>query len=205
MICSRTILLGLILVSAPAAGLAADSPPPQPPPPATTQPSDPPPQKNADGEVVVTFANALLGKPFPLWTTGDVTFTLASAPKRSRAQGRVMFFPHLKTDRRGILNAMANEQAIPVKAGIKGGATSVTLVLWGTIGTKAWLEAYDKEGKLLNRAALPDNVPQRKSPSDPIPSFELAVKGERIAYVLFGGAHDGGALVADEMRYLSPK
>jgi hypothetical protein len=204
MIHMPTILLGLFLVSAPLMGLAADSPPPQQPPPATTQPSDLP-QKNADGDVVVTFANAPLGKPLSLWTAGDVTFTLASAPKRSRAQGRVMFFPHLKTDRRGILNAMANEQAIPVKAEIRGGATSVTLVLWGTVGTKAWLEAYAKEGKLLNRAALPDTVPQRKSPSDPIPSFELAVKGENIAYVLFGGAHDGGAVVADEMRYVPPK
>src|SRR5215213_9693908 len=147
MLHARTILLGLILASAALAAVAAD-PSPQSPPPPTTQPVDPP-QKNAAGEWVVTFAAAPVGKAFPVWTAGDVTFTLASAPKRSRAEGRVMFFPHLKTDRRGILNAMANEQAIPVKAEIKGGANSVTLVLWGTMGTKAWLEAHDKEGKLL--------------------------------------------------------
>ena len=134
-----------------------------------------------------------------------VTFALASPLEHSRAQGRVMFFPHPKTDRRGILNAMANEQAIPVKAQIRGGAASVTLSLWGTIGCHAWLEAHDKDGKLLDRAALPDAVPQRKSPSDPIPSFELTVKAEDIAYVLFGGAHNGGALVADEMRYTPAK
>jgi hypothetical protein len=201
---TRTILLGLILAPAAVAALASDSSPPQAPPPATA-PSDPAPQKNAAGEWVITFAAAPVGKAFPAWTTGDVTFSLASAPQRSRAKGRVMFFPHLKTARRGILNAMANEQAIPVKAEIKGGATSVTLVLWGTVGTKAWLEARDKEGKLLDRAALPETVPQRKSPADPIPSFELSVKGENIAYILFGGALDGGALVADEMRYLPPK
>lgn len=112
-----------------------------------------------------------------------------------------MFFPHLKTERRGILNAMANEQAIPVKAQIAGGASSVTLVLWGTIGCHAWLEACDKDGTLLDRAALPDAVPQRKSPSEPIPSFELTVKADKIDYILFGGAMNGGALVADELRY----
>src|SRR6185503_11460780 len=132
-------------------------------------------------------------------TAGDVTFSIAAAPQRSKAQGRVMFFPHLKTDRKGILNAMANEQDIPVKAEIKGGASSVTLVLWGTVGSKAWVEAHDSNGKVLDRAALPDTVPQRKDPADPIPSFELTVKGENIVYVLFAGAPNGGALVADEM------
>jgi hypothetical protein len=163
------------------------------------------PPKNAAGEVVLTFARATVGKPVPTWTEGDVTFTLASPPQRSKAQGRVMFFPHLKTDRKGILNAMANEQAIPVKAQIKGGASSVTLVLWGTVGSNAWVEARDKEGKLLDRAALPGAVPQRHDPADPIPSFELSVKAENIAYILFAGAPNGGALVADEMRYVPAK
>jgi hypothetical protein len=161
--------------------------------------------KNAAGEFVLTFARATVGKPVPTWAEGDVTFTLASPPQRSKAQGRVMFFPHLKTDRKGILNAMANEQAIPVKAEIKGGASSVTLVLWGTVGSNAWVEARDKDDKLLDRAALPGGVPQRKDPAAPIPSFELAVKAENIAYVLFAGAPNGGALVADEMRYVPAK
>jgi hypothetical protein len=167
--------------------------------------ADEAPPKNTAGEVVLTFASATVGKPVPTWTEGDVTFALASPPQRSKAQGRVMFFPHLKTDRKGVLNAMANEQAIPVKAEIKGGASSVTLVLWGTVGSNAWLEAHDKDGKLLDRAALPGTVPQRKDPADPIPSFELSVKAENIAYVLFAGAPNGGALVADEMRYLPAK
>ena len=156
-------------------------------------------------EVVLTFADAAVGKPVPTYTTGNVTFSLASAPQRSKAQGRVMFFPHLKTDRKGILNAMANEQAIPVKAEVKGGASSVTLVLWGTVGSSAWLEAHDADGKLLDRAALPATVPERKDPADPIPSFELSVKAENIAYILFAGAPNGGALVADEFRYVPAK
>ena len=168
---------------------------------AAKEPATTPAAKNSSGESVLDFANAPVGKPSPSWTEGSVTFTLASPPQHSKAQPRIMFFPHLKTDRHGILNAMANEQAIPVKAEIAGGATSVTLVLWGTIGCHAWLEAHDKDGKLLDRAALPNTVPERKSPSDPIPSFELTVKAQDIAYILFGGAHNGGALVADEMRY----
>jgi hypothetical protein len=163
------------------------------------------PPTNAAAEVVLTFADAVPGKPVETWTAGDVTFSLAAAPQHSKARGRVMFFPHLKTDRKGILNAMANEQAVPVKAEIKGGASAVTLVLWGTVGSNAWLEAHDRDGKLLNRAALPGAVPQRKDPADPIPCFELSVKAENIAYVLFAGAPNGGALVADEMRYLRAK
>ncbi len=188
------IALWAILVATPARSNPQAIVPPAP----TTAPAT----RNAAGEIVLDFANAPVGKPYPSWTEGPVTFSLASPLQHSKAQPRVMFFPHLKTDRHGILNAMANEQAIPVKAEIAGGATSITLVLWGTIGCHAWLEAHDKSGKLLERAALPDTVPQRKSPSDPIPSFPLTVKADNIAFVLFGGAHNGGALVADELRYI---
>jgi hypothetical protein len=204
MIYKALIVLPLAMLTATSEGLdtqtatspAATAPAPQ---------AEAAPSKNGAGEIVLTFENAPVGKPVANHAAGGVTFALAAAPKNSRAQGRIMFFPHLKTSRRGILNAMANEQAIPVKAQIAGGATSVTLLLWGTVGCKAFLEAHDAEGKLLDRAALPDTVPQRKSPSDPIPSFELTVKGENIAYILFGGAPNGGALVADEMRYLPVK
>ena len=45
-----------------------------------------------------------------------------------------MFFPHLKTERTGILNAMADEP-IPVEVRFPKPASSVTLVLWGSIGS----------------------------------------------------------------------
>jgi hypothetical protein len=189
MINTRSILLVVMTAIAASAARAGEALPP----------------RNAAGEVVLTFADAVVGKPVETWTAGDVTSSLAAAPQRSKARGRVMFFPHLKTDRKGILNAMANEQAVPVKAEIKGGASSVTLVLWGTVGSTAWLEAHDRDGKLLDRAALPGAVPNRKDPADPIPSFELSVKAENIAYVLFAGAPNGGALVADEVRYVPAK
>jgi hypothetical protein len=170
--------------------------------PSTASSTQAAPQRNAAGEIVVTFKDAPIGKAMPSYTQGGIAFSLASPPQHTRAQGRIMFFPHLKTNRRGILNAMAKEQDIPVKCQISSGASSVTLVLWGTIGCHAWLEAHDKDGKLLDRAALPDVVPQRKSPSDPIPSFELTVKGNDISFILFGGAPNGSALVADEVRYV---
>jgi hypothetical protein len=193
----------IILLASSGAGQDAPGVPPAP---ATTRPATAPAETpaptNAAGEVVLSFDKATVGKAIPTWTQAGVTFSLAAAPQNRRAQGRIMFFPHLKTNRQGILNAMANEQAIPVKAQIAGGATSVTLVLWGTIGCHARLEAHDKDGKLVDIASLPGTVPERKSPSDPIPSFELTVKGENIAVILFSGAPNAGALVADEMRYI---
>jgi len=199
--------LGMVLLAS--TGVGGPVPVEVPPAPATihptTAPADAASRTNAAGEVVLSFDKVTLGKAIPTWTEAGVTFSLASAPKNSRAQGRIMFFPHLKTDRRGILNAMANEQGIPVKAEIAGGATSVTLVLWGTIGCHALLEARDRDGKLIDSASLPGTVPERMSPSDPVPSFELTVKGANIAYVLFSGAPNSGALVADEMRYKPAK
>jgi hypothetical protein len=197
-IVAAAIAVLMMSTPSPVSAGAATSPPSTAP---ATAPFQRPASKNAAGEVVLTFTDAPIGKPLPTWTQGDVTFTLASPPRHSHARGRVMFFPHLKTDRRGLVNAMATEQAIAVRADIVGGATSVSLVLWGTIGSHAWLEAHDNNGKLLDRASLPATVPERKSPSDPIPSFELTVKGGEIGYILFGGADNGGALVADEMRY----
>src|SRR5690349_15186478 len=145
---TRSILLFVMTAIAASTAGAGDAPPPAP--------------RNVAGEVVLTFADAVVGKPVETWTRGDVTFSLAAAPQHSKARGRVMFFPHLKTGRKVILNAMANGQAVPVKAEIKGAASAVTLVLWGTVGSNAWLEAHDGDGKLLDRAALPGAVPHRK-------------------------------------------
>jgi len=68
----------------------------------------------ADDPVTITFDKAETGKPMPSYTDQGVEFVLARKPMTSRAAGRVMFFPHLKTKRKGILNAMANE-SIPVE------------------------------------------------------------------------------------------
>ena len=94
-----------------------------------------------------------------------------------------MFFPHLKTPRKGILNAMANE-SIPVEVRFPKPVSSVTLVLWGSIGSAALVEAYDKDGKVVDKASR-DKVPERTGPEQPIPSFELTVKAPAIAYVRF--------------------
>jgi hypothetical protein len=152
-----------------------------------------------DDLVTITFDKVETGKPMPSYTDQGVVFSLSRQPTKNRAEGRVMFFPHLKTPQKGILNAMANE-SIPVEVRFPKPALSVTLVLWGSIGSEALLEAYDKDGKVVAKASR-DKVPERTGPEQPIPSFELTVKAAGIAYVRFSGAPPGGYLVCDEVRF----
>src|SRR5918911_3738076 len=155
----------------------------------------------ADGEVVITFDKVETGKPVPSYTDKDqgVEFALSRQPAKSKAAGRVMFFPHLKTPRSGILNAMASE-SIPVEVRFPKPVSGVTLVLWGSIGSAALVEAYDKGDKVVDRASR-DKVPERTGPEKPVPSFELTVKAPAIAYLRFSGAPPGGYLVCDEVRF----
>jgi hypothetical protein len=153
----------------------------------------------ADDDVVITFEDAEVGKPIASWTAKDVIFEPAEKLKQSKAAPRIMFFPHLKTDKKGVLNAMAAE-AIPVQIRIPNGASKVTLILWGSIGSAALVEALDKDGNVLDKASL-NKVPTRASPDDPIPSFELTVKAPEIFLVRFSGAHPGGYLATEEVRF----
>jgi hypothetical protein len=154
---------------------------------------------HTDGEVAITFDKVETGKPMPSYKDKEVEFKLSRKPAKSKAAGRVMFFPHLKTDRTGILNAMADE-SIPVEIRFPNPVSSVTLELWGSIGSSAVVEAYDKDGKVVD-AAKRDKVPERTGPEKPIPSFELTVKAPAIAYVRFSGAPPGGYLACDEVRF----
>ncbi len=152
-----------------------------------------------DGEVTITFDKVETGKPMPSYADQGVVFALARQPSKNKAVGRVMFFPHLKTPRKGILNAMANE-SIPVEVRFPKPVSSVTLVLWGSIGSAAIVEAYDKDGKIVDKAAR-DKVPERTGPELPIPSFELTVRAGAIAYIRYSGSPPGGYLVCDEVRF----
>ena len=152
--------------------------------------------------MIITFDKVETGKPMASYTDRGVVFALSHPPTKSHATGRVMFFPHLKTPRKGILNAMANE-SIPVEVRFPKPAASVTLVLWGSIGSKAVVEACDTAGNVLDRASR-DAVPERTGPEQPVPSFELTVKASAIACVRFSGAPPGGYLVCDEVRFTPP-
>lgn len=152
----------------------------------------------ADGSMVLTFDAAETGKPMPKYTDRGVEIALAHTPTKSRAVGRVMFFPHLKTPRKGILSAMANE-SIPVEIRFPKPVAAVTLVLWGSIGSEAVVEAYDADGKAADRTSR-ERVPERAGPEQPIPSFEMTVKAPTIASVRFSGSPPGGYLVCDEVR-----
>jgi hypothetical protein len=153
-------------------------------------------------QIVIDFEQAEIGKPTPTWTEKGVVFDLAGAPTQSKAKARIMFFPHLATNHKGILNAMATEQAIPVQATFPDSASAVTLVLWGSTGCPALLEALDKNGKVVDQASAAA-VPGRKAPADPVPFLELTVKapeGSAIAAIRFSGPRNGEFLAADEIR-----
>ena len=153
-------------------------------------------------EIVIDFEQAEIGKPMPTWTEKGVVFKLAGPLANSKAIGRIMFFPHLATNHKGILNAMATEQAIPVQATFPTSASSVTLVLWGSTGCPALLEALDNNGEVVDKASVAA-VPGRKAPADPVPFFELTVKAPEasaIAAIRFSGPRNGEFLAADEIR-----
>lgn len=157
-------------------------------------------------EVVIDFEQATVGKPVPAWTEQGVTFALAEPPRTSKAVGRVMFFPHLATSHKGLLNAMANEQAIPVRATFPAAAAEVAIVFWASTGSPAKLQAFDGDGQLVATASV-DAAPARRSPEEPVPFFTLTVKAPAIAYVLFSGPRNGEFLAADEVRvrYAEPR
>ena len=150
-------------------------------------------------EIVIDFEETEIGKPVPAWSEKGVEFKLAGPLAKSKAAGRIMFFPHLATRRKGLVNAMATEQAIPVQATFPRAATAVTLVVWGSTGCPALLEALDQNGAVIDRVAL-TAVPGRKTPADPVPFTELTVKGPAIAAIRLSGPRDGEFLAADEIR-----
>jgi hypothetical protein len=150
-------------------------------------------------EAVIDFESATIGKPTPTWTDQAVTFGLAYQPKKSRAVGRITFFPHLGTNRKGIVNAMANE-AIPVRATFEKPVKKIQLVLWGSTTSAALVEAFDIDGKRIAKDGL-EQVPVRKTPEDHVPFFGLTVEGEGIAYIEISGSQPGGFVAVDEMRW----
>jgi hypothetical protein len=112
-----------------------------------------------------------------------------------------MFFPYLPTERKGILNAMANEQAIPLQAKFPAPVTTVTLVLWGSTGCPAKLQAFDQADKLVAEASVPA-VPGRQAPGDPVPQLTLTVQAAEIAVIRLSGPRDGEFLAVDELRFV---
>lgn len=161
---------------------------------------------SAAEQVVVDFENAVPLLPdrkanrVPQWTEKGVRFSLAREPQQSKAKGMLMFFTHLSSGRKGIVCAMATEP-IPVRAMFPKPVSSVTLAMWGSTGTSALLEAFDSEGKVVDRVGL-EHIPGRKAPGDPIPVFTMTVKAGRIAYIQFSGPREGEYLAANEVRFI---
>lgn len=150
-------------------------------------------------EYVIDFETVEIGKPTAKWTDQGVQIELAHPPKKSKAIGRITFFAHLGTGHKGVVNAMANE-AIPMRASFEHVATKVTVQLWASTTSAAFLEAFDKDGKSLGRQAI-ERAPVRKSPEDHVPFFELNVEAVNIAYIEIGGSKPGGFVAVDELRW----
>ena len=142
-------------------------------------------------QVVVDFENAVPLLPdtkanrVPQWVEKGVTFALAREPQKSKTKGLLMFFIHLSSGHKGIVCAMATEP-IPVRATFPKPVSSVTVAMWGSTGTPALLEAFDAEGKVIDRSSL-ESIPGRKAPGDPVPIFTMTVSAPRIAYIQFSG------------------
>lgn len=157
------------------------------------------------GEVVVDFEAAVplvadrKANRVPRWEEKGVVFTLAREPQQTKGKGMLMFFTHLFTGHKGIVCAMATEP-IPVRARFPMPVSSVTVSFWGSTGTPALLEAFDAEGKIVDRVSV-ESLPGREAPADPVPTFTMTVKAGRIAYVQFSGPREGEYLVADEVRF----
>ena len=157
------------------------------------------------GPVIVDFEKAVpvladsKANRVARWEENGVVFTLAHEPEHTKGKGMLMFFTHLSTGHKGIASAMATEP-IPVRATFPSAASSVTVSFWGSTGVPALLEAFDVEGKVVDRAAV-EAAPPRKAPGDPAPIFTLTVKAGRIAYIQFSGPREGEYLAADELRY----
>lgn len=148
---------------------------------------------------VITFDKAeITGRWVDSWEDKGVTFAPAHAPTKSKAKARLMFFPHAPSGRKGILNAMADDP-IPVRVTFTNGCSSVSISFWGSTDCPARLEAYSAEGALLDKTGL-EKIPGRKAPGEPVPTFDLTVKGTNIAYIEFSGPRAGEYLVAEEVR-----
>jgi hypothetical protein len=156
-------------------------------------------------EIVVDFENAVPLLPdrkanrVARWEEKGVVFTLAREPQQTKGKGMLMFFTHLSNGHKGIVCAMATEP-IPVRATFPKPVSFVTVSFWGSTGAPALLEAFDAEGKVVDRASL-ESVPGRKAPGDPVPFFTMTVRASRIAYVQFSGPREGEYLAADEVRF----
>lgn len=157
-------------------------------------------------EVVVDFESAAVLLPpsdkahrVEQWVEKGVTFKLAHPPRQSKAKGLVMFFEHLGNGHKGLASAMALEP-IPVQANFPQPVSKVTVSFWGSTATPVQLEAFDAEGKLVDRAHLA-SIPVRKSPGEPIPTVTLTVNAPRISYIQFSGPRAGEFLAADEVRF----
>lgn len=150
-------------------------------------------------EETINFESAEIGKPIASWSEKEVSFELANEPRKSKAKGRVMFFPHLGTGHKGILNAMA-EEAIPLRITFPKPISKATLTLWGSTTSSALVEAFDHDGNIVAKQEL-EQVPRRKSPEEQVPFFDLTIESPQIEKIHISGALAGGYVALNKIQF----
>jgi len=87
----------------------------------------------------------------PRWEEKGVVFTLAHEPRQTKGKGLLLFFTHLSSGHKGIVCALATE---PIPARFPAPVSSVEISCWASTGVPAALEAFDADGKMVDRASL---------------------------------------------------
>ncbi len=150
-------------------------------------------------ETVVGFEGAEVAKRVEVWEEKGVLFKLERAPVQTKAAGRLVFFEHHGTGRKGILCAMAMEP-IPVEVTLPKAERRVTLAMWASTGCPVVVEAIDASGNVVDREELRE-APRRKAPEERVPIFEVTMEAEAIAKVRLSGPRAGEFLALDEVRF----
>ncbi len=153
----------------------------------------------ARAETVIDFEEAEVAKRVEVWEEKGVSFKLERAPVQTKAPGRMVFFEHHGTGRKGILCAMAMEP-IAVEMTFPREVKRATLAMWASTGCPVVVEAIDASGNVVDREELQE-APRRKAPEEWVPIFEVTMEGEGIAKVRFSGPRAGEFLALDEVRF----
>ncbi len=151
----------------------------------------------ADGPPIITFDELPVGGFLSSYTSQGVTFTSAGGTELlSVTVPSATFSP-------GLFEASA-DLAIPIRADIAGGATSVSVDLVSFFGNAnpLYLQAFNTNDAMIGQTIF-------NAPADQNAAFTLTVAPDEspaglagdIAYVLFGGSDPDAITVADNFTY----
>lgn len=144
---------------------------------------------DARAEIIVDFEEAIPGATVESWTEEGVVLTPASPIG-------LLAFATNTSGHTGIFEALADIE-IPIRGALPVAATSVTAVFWASEFQVITLQAFSKDGSLVDQSVMgaPDAIP-----GQPLPLFEMTVAGSDITSFQFTGNTPQGFVWADEVR-----